>query len=304
MSPQECPSGVVNEETFKHIYAQFFPHGDASTYAHYLFKAFDTTNNGSIKFEQGQVLSLYLTDPTATITDLQRAVVSSMSPPVGAAPSADGCTTQDYMHTDRYHDCPQHHVTVTKDCSGVVPDCHGVTQNGSGSSSVTSPALVLVETPNESVCGGTVCQPPEMDGLLSHLNPLLEDLVPLHLHPYRTICRNCVRMFKLHGMDYHRTPLGTSTAPYRDVWNVALAYMAILWDDISEFVMGLSTLLRGSVREKLEWTFHLYDINRDGFINKEEMTEIVRAIYDMMGKYTYPALKGDVPKQHVDAFFQ
>ncbi|KAI4885526.1 hypothetical protein NFI96_020104 [Prochilodus magdalenae] len=37
---------------------------------------------------------------------LQRAVVSSMSHPVSAAPSADGCTTQDYMHTDRYHDCP------------------------------------------------------------------------------------------------------------------------------------------------------------------------------------------------------
>ncbi|KAI4902407.1 hypothetical protein NFI96_014053 [Prochilodus magdalenae] len=47
-----------------------------------------------------------------------------------------------------------------------------------------------------------------------------EDLVFLHLHPYRTICRNCVRMFKLHGMDYHRTPSGTSTAPYRDVWRV------------------------------------------------------------------------------------
>uniref|UniRef100_A0A8C5D3F4 Kv channel interacting protein 1 b n=1 Tax=Gadus morhua TaxID=8049 RepID=A0A8C5D3F4_GADMO len=118
----ECPSGVVNEDTFKHIYAQFFPHGDASTYAHYLFNAFDTTNNGSIKFE--------------------------------------------------------------------------------------------------------------------------------------------------------------------------------------DFVMGLSTLLRGTLRDKLEWTFHLYDINRDGYINREEMTEIVRAIYDMMGKYTYPALKGDVPQQHVDAFFQ
>lgn len=36
-----------------------------------------------------------------------------------------------------------------------------------------------------------------------------------------------------------------------------------------DFVMGLSTLLRGTVREKLEWTFHLYDINRDGLINKE-----------------------------------
>uniref|UniRef100_A0A673B6E2 Kv channel interacting protein 1 b n=1 Tax=Sphaeramia orbicularis TaxID=375764 RepID=A0A673B6E2_9TELE len=71
-----------------------------------------------------------------------------------------------------------------------------------------------------------------------------------------------------------------------------------------DFVMGLSILLRGTLREKLEWTFHLYDINRDGYINREEMTEIVRAIYDMMGKYTYPALKGDVPQQHVDAFFQ
>lgn len=39
-------------------------------------------------------------------------------------------------------------------------------------------------------------------------------------------------------------------------------------------------------------------------ISAQEMTEIVRAIYDMMGKFTYPALKGDVPQQHVDAFFQ
>ncbi|KAI4890726.1 hypothetical protein NFI96_007907 [Prochilodus magdalenae] len=73
-----------------------------------------------------------------------------------AAKSATSDQMCDYMHTDRYQDCPEHHVTVNKDCSGVVPDCHGGTQNGSGSSSVTSPALVLVETTNESVCGGTV----------------------------------------------------------------------------------------------------------------------------------------------------
>lgn len=36
----------------------------------------------------------------------------------------------------------------------------------------------------------------------------------------------------------------------------------------------------------------------------QEMTDIVKAIYDMMGKYTYPVLKTDAPKQHVDAFFQ
>ncbi|KAI4882429.1 hypothetical protein NFI96_008006 [Prochilodus magdalenae] len=71
------------------------------------------------------------------------------------------------------------------------------------------------------MCGGTVVST-KMNVFFTHL----EDLVSLHLHPYRTICRNCVRMFKLHGMDYHRTPSGTSTAPYRDVWRVGLANTA------------------------------------------------------------------------------
>uniref|UniRef100_A0A8B9JP18 Potassium voltage-gated channel interacting protein 2 n=1 Tax=Astyanax mexicanus TaxID=7994 RepID=A0A8B9JP18_ASTMX len=48
----ECPSGVVNEDTFKIIYSQFFPQGDSSTYAHFLFEAFDTNKNGSVSFEE------------------------------------------------------------------------------------------------------------------------------------------------------------------------------------------------------------------------------------------------------------
>ncbi|XP_077355243.1 Kv channel-interacting protein 4 isoform X2 [Festucalex cinctus] len=118
----ECPSGVVNEETFKDIYAQFFPQGDASTYAHFLFNAFDTDHNGSVSFE--------------------------------------------------------------------------------------------------------------------------------------------------------------------------------------DFVTGLSILLRGTIQEKLNWAFNLYDINKDGYITKEEMLDIMKAIYDMMGKCTYPVLKEETPRQHVEVFFQ
>uniref|UniRef100_A0A8C9TPM7 Potassium voltage-gated channel interacting protein 3 n=1 Tax=Scleropages formosus TaxID=113540 RepID=A0A8C9TPM7_SCLFO len=47
----ECPSGLVDEDTFKNIYSQFFPQGDATTYAHFLFNAFDIDRNGSIRFE-------------------------------------------------------------------------------------------------------------------------------------------------------------------------------------------------------------------------------------------------------------
>ncbi|XP_051888084.1 Kv channel-interacting protein 4 isoform X1 [Pristis pectinata] len=118
----ECPSGIVNEETFKEIYAQFFPQGDASTYAHFLFNAFDTDHNGSVSFE--------------------------------------------------------------------------------------------------------------------------------------------------------------------------------------DFVLGLSVLLRGTIQDKLKWAFNLYDINKDGYVTKEEMLDIMKSIYDMMGKYTYPVLREETPRQHVEIFFQ
>lgn len=35
------------------------------------------------------------------------------------------------------------------------------------------------------------------------------------------------------------------------------------------------------MEEKLTWTFALYDINGDGCVTREEMTDIVTAIYDM-----------------------
>ncbi|KAM6916639.1 A-type potassium channel modulatory protein KCNIP2 isoform 2-T2 [Xenentodon cancila] len=118
----ECPSGVVNEENFKNIYSQFFPQGDSSMYAHFLFEAFDTNQNGSVSFE--------------------------------------------------------------------------------------------------------------------------------------------------------------------------------------DFVFGLSIILRGTINDRLNWAFNLYDLNKDGCITKEEMLDIMKSIYDMMGKYTYPTMQDDAPREHVESFFQ
>ncbi len=42
---------------------------------------------------------------------------------------------------------------------------------------------------------------------------------------------------------------------------------------LQDFVMGLSILLRGTVQEKLNWAFNLYDINKDGYITKEVILE-------------------------------
>ncbi|KAK1127122.1 Kv channel-interacting protein 1 [Melipona bicolor] len=74
--------------------------------------------------------------------------------------------------------------------------------------------------------------------------------------------------------------------------------------DKVDFVTGLSILSRGSIDEKLRWTFSLYDINGDGCITREEMTDIVTAVYELMGKFADPNLDHEGVREKVDRIFQ
>jgi len=47
--------------------------------------------------------------------------------------------------------------------------------------------------------------------------------------------------------------------------------------NFKEFVCGLSVTTRGTPDEKLMWTFNVYDVNHDGTITRDEMSEIMRA---------------------------
>jgi Ca2+-binding EF-hand superfamily protein len=70
-----------------------------------------------------------------------------------------------------------------------------------------------------------------------------------------------------------------------------------------KFVQGLSILSRGTLEEKLCWTFQLYDINSDGHITKEEMNDIVTAIYNLMGHPVEEKIDEERIKAKVDRIF-
>jgi len=63
-------------------------------------------------------------------------------------------------------------------------------------------------------------------------------------------------------------------------------------------------IARGSIAEKLRWTFRLYDVNGDGVISRRDMTTIVSSIYGLMGRYASPAVTSRSIQQHVDAIFE
>lgn len=70
-----------------------------------------------------------------------------------------------------------------------------------------------------------------------------------------------------------------------------------------KFVQGLSILSRGTLEEKLCWTFQLYDINSDGHITKDEMNDIVTAVYNLMGHPVEEKIDEERIKAKVDRIF-
>ncbi|GAB7340963.1 hypothetical protein MBLNU457_7304t1 [Dothideomycetes sp. NU457] len=49
---KDCPSGMLTKEEFQKIYKQFFPFGDPSSFADYVFNVFDSDKSGSIDFKE------------------------------------------------------------------------------------------------------------------------------------------------------------------------------------------------------------------------------------------------------------
>lgn len=51
----------------------------------------------------------------------------------------------------------------------------------------------------------------------------------------------------------------------------------------ADYAHALSTLLRGSVEEKINFVFRLYDLNNDNVITLDELSRIFFAVYRLLG---------------------
>jgi len=72
--------------------------------------------------------------------------------------------------------------------------------------------------------------------------------------------------------------------------------------EFEEFIRALSITSRGNLDEKLCWAFKLYDVDNDGYITRNEMYNIVDAIYQMVGQQAGDDDDG-TPEKRVEKIF-
>ena len=53
--------------------------------------------------------------------------------------------------------------------------------------------------------------------------------------------------------------------------------------DFREFMVAMSITSKGSIKDRLEWVFSMYDLDGDGQITRNEMLEIIRSLQSMFG---------------------
>ncbi|CAG2058792.1 unnamed protein product, partial [Timema podura] len=147
------------------------------------------------------------------------------------------------------------------------------------SSGVFAPDL---ETDDEDSCPPTRCLPDRLE-TISQATKFTKDEIRYVYRAFKTECPSGIISEATFKSIYAKFfPLGDSSQYAHYVFtNLDKGHTGII--TFRDFMFGMSVVMKGSLQERLRWAFSLYDINHDGFITRQELLDVISAIYSLLG---------------------
>ncbi|CAI5454683.1 unnamed protein product [Caenorhabditis angaria] len=71
-----------------------------------------------------------------------------------------------------------------------------------------------------------------------------------------------------------------------------------------DFVTSFSKIAKGTLEEKLDWIFSLYDSNCVGYIGYQDIYNVVKSMYQLVDATLKPAVIATICRQHVKIVFK
>ncbi|EFP05013.1 hypothetical protein CRE_03301 [Caenorhabditis remanei] len=71
-----------------------------------------------------------------------------------------------------------------------------------------------------------------------------------------------------------------------------------------DFITNYSKIAKGTVDERLDWIFTLYDTNKSGYIAYNEIFHVVKSMYQMVDASLQPTALATICRQHVKIVFK
>lgn len=277
-------NGYLNETTCKEIYAQFFPQAsDSSLYARHVYRALFSRNNILTNLNNNNNILVTNANDQMLMTEEDEEddslIPTRLIDNIGQRTPSPQPGSRQFLRQQANKKVP-----INQESSG--EELHQNksrlrSQSTTGFKSFVSPSVQL---PNVQLQQQTVAS--NTPGLLSKrrahslAKQTLESSSPSNYLDNYSSSRNSNTKDEVY-FDY---PLKRSS---RNASSANLSYCCreTIPEKISfvEYAISLSALLKGSLEEKLAWTFQLYDISGDGKLTVDELIEISRAVYGLLG---------------------
>lgn len=234
-----CVNGYLNESTCKEIYAQFFPQAsDSSLYARHVYRALFSRNNILTNLNNNNIL---VTNSNLNDQLNEREIDLRTPSPIPNSKQfkqasrkllnqdcVEQSTTENYQNKSRLR---------SQSTTGFKST---ISTNLQTSSAASNTLGLLSKRRAQSLAKQTLDSSPNYLDRSSNSNlSAIQDEVYFD-YPLRRSSRNA----------------SSANLSYRDTVPDKISFV--------EYAISLSALLKGSLEEKLSWTFQLYDVSGDG----------------------------------------